>query len=98
MFTQNGKQSDLGYILAKTKRDDMHYMHWIWSDKISNRFKSGRSNLRALAVTDHGEALRCRITTYKRVPIEKSTPANIIFDTQTDIIEFVQETVFINDD
>ena len=29
---------------------------------------------------------------------EQSTPANIIFDTQTDIIESVQETVLINDD
>ena len=59
---------------------------------------SGSSSLRALAVSDHGETLRCRSTTYKRVPIEKSTPANIMFDTQTDIIESVQETVFINDD
>jgi uncharacterized protein YceK len=59
---------------------------------------SGCSSLRTLAVSDHGETLRCRRTTYKTVPIEKSTPANIMFDTQTDIIESVQETVFINDD
>jgi hypothetical protein len=85
-------------VRKEKKRDDMHYMHWIWSDKISNPFISGCSNLRVLSVTDHGEALRCRITTYKIVPIEKSTPTNIIFDTQTDIIESVQETVFINDD
>jgi hypothetical protein len=32
------------------------------------------------------------------VPIDESTPANIIFDTRTDIIEYVQKTVLINDD
>ena len=67
-------------------------------EKISNPFISSCSSLRALTVRYHGEALRCRRTTYKRVPIEKSTPASIVFDTQTDIIESVQETVFINND
>ena len=33
-----------------------------------------------------------------KLQTEQSTPANIIFDTQTDIIESVQETVLINDD
>jgi transcription elongation factor len=33
-----------------------------------------------------------------KLQTEQSTPANIIFDTQTDIIESVQETVLINDE
>ena len=78
----------------------MHYIHCIFyfNNKISNPFTNGCSNLRASAVTDHGEALRCRGTTYKRATTEESATASIIFDTQTYIIESVQETVLINDD